>query len=86
MTTTTDTSGLAPGGNSPHRLLSGLVEDRLKKPPTIRDQVDVAASTLLARVPKLPEHGKEDASPEQEATSNRLLKLYDLLKKHFEVA
>lgn len=82
MTTTSSMTGNLPG-HSPDRITSGLVEDRLKKTPTVRQQVDQAASTLIVRLPKLPEHKNEDATPEQEITSVRLLKLLEVLKDHF---
>ena len=84
MTTTSSMTGNLPN-NAPDRIASGLLEDRLKKPPTLRQRVDVAAATLLALIPKLPEHKAEDALPEMEATSKRLGKLQELLKDHFEV-
>lgn len=84
MTTTSSMTGNMPG-NAPDRIASGLEEDRLKKAPTLREQVDIAASTLLARIPQLPEHGADDVEPEQIATSNRLRTLQTLLNTHFEV-
>jgi len=74
------------GGNTPDRVASGLYEDRLAVKQTIRQQVDVAAATILAHLAKLPEHKAQDTSPEMEATSHRLSRLQALLKEHFEVA
>jgi hypothetical protein len=62
-----------------------MEEDRLKPKATNRSRVDEAAATLIAFLPKLPEHGAEDTEPQQEATSNRLEKLQTLLKEHFTV-
>lgn len=64
---------------------SGLEDDRNKPPVTNRQRVDEAASTILAFLPQLPEHKNEDTKPEQEATSNRLLRLRKLLDEHFTV-
>lgn len=61
---------------------SGLYEDKMKAAPSARQRVDEAASTLLALVPSLPEHGKEDESPEQEATTRRLGRVLALLEEH----
>lgn len=84
MSTTSGMTGI--GGNRPDRIASGLHEDRLAVKPTVRQQVDVAAATLLALLPKLPEHGAEDSEPPQKATSHRLLILADLLSTHFELS
>ena len=85
MATTSSMTGVG-GGNRPDHIASGLEEDRLKPKPTVRHTVDVAAATLLANLPKLPEHQAEDTTPEMEATSNRLNKLIELLATHFQIA
>ncbi len=82
MTTSSSTTG---SGNRPSVPVSSLHEDRLAPKPTLRQQVDVAASTLLAFIPRLPEHKAEDSTPEMEATSHRLTQLRNLLNDHFEV-
>ena len=81
MTTTSSTSS----GNRPDHLISGLVEDRNKPKVTIREQVNRAISTLTVRLPKLPEHGAEDTTPEQEATTKRLRNLMEILDLHFKL-
>lgn len=83
MSTTSNMTGI--GGNTPDRVASGLYEDRLAVKQTIRQQVDVAAATILAHLAKLPEHKGEDTAPEMEATSHRLTMLRSLLNSHFEV-
>lgn len=83
MSTNTGSTGF--GGLRPDQVVSGLLEDRLKPKPTIRDQVNVAAATLLAHLSKLPEHKAQDTDPSMEATSHRLTQLQALLAEHFEV-
>jgi hypothetical protein len=73
-------------GNNPHHIVSGLVEDRNKKPKTVRDNVNDAITTLIVRLPKLPEHQGEDSTPEMENTSIRLANLLKVINAHFEVA
>jgi hypothetical protein len=72
-------------GNNPHHIVSGLVEDRNKKPLTVRDQVNQAITTLIVRLPKLPEHQGEDTSTEMENTSARLGNLLKVINTHFEI-
>ena len=72
-------------GNNPHHIVSGLVEDRNKKPDTIRDQVNKAITTLIVRLPGLPEHQCEDKTEEQENTSARLGNLLKVINTHFEI-
>ncbi len=84
MTTTSSHTGLA-GGNQPAHIISGLVEDRNKPKPTIRDQINRAISTLMVRLPKLPEHGAEDANTEQEGTTKRLRNLMGILELHLSL-
>jgi hypothetical protein len=84
MTTTSSHTGQA-GGNRPDHIISGLVEDRNKIAPTIREQVNRAISTLTVRLPKLPEHGAEDDGAEQEGTTKRLRNLMGILDRHFDL-
>ena len=84
MTTTSSHTGQA-GGNRPDHIISGLVEDRNKLKVTIREQVNRAISTLTVRLPKLPEHGAEDSTPDQEATTRRLKNLMEIFDKHLTI-
>ncbi len=71
--------------NNPHHIVSGLVEDRNKKPPSVRDHVNRAISTLIVRLPQLPERQGEDTSTEMENTSARLGNLLKVINTHFEI-
>ena len=82
MTTTSSHTGVGGGNHSDH-IVSGLVEDRNKPKTTVRKQVDEAISLLTVRLGQLPEHGQDDATPEQEVTTRRIEKLRHVIKLHF---
>jgi hypothetical protein len=78
---TTNSDQTLPGSR-PAQQLSGLIEDRPSGPLSIRQRVDTAASTLLALIKQLPEHGKEDTDAFETATTSRLFNLHALLNEH----
>jgi len=57
----------------------------MKRKDTVRDQINQAITTLIVRLPQLPEHQKEDADDAQRNTSDRLGKLMQVINTHFEV-